>query len=174
MDKLIYNTLNGNYQSLDSVPVALRELVSASPFFIVDDKGNIRLSSNALGLLTYHLYSMESMVQIIRQSVTVDTSELIAQSLQINDRMNDIKIADAVVKTLDRMGVNRELILQFVDNTIERITPEAAIQREQGPESYTEAPLAASSIHIADSSSIKKERQITEKNVDEWDLYLNK
>ena len=120
MDILIYNTLNGNYRSIESLTPQMKENILSSPFFMVNDSQEIHLSPVALNLLSLHLYSLESHNQIIRHLISNDLSGIIAQSLKINDAILKQDIAHQIVTILANMGVTKEAIVKFVDNSIEK------------------------------------------------------
>lgn len=136
MHKLIYNTLSGNCQTFSSLHPQIQEIVSASPFFMVDADEKVVLAPTTTALLTSHLYSLETMVDITRRTVAVDANNIIEKTLIATSKLDEIRTHDQIVRQLKDMGLDKEVIMKMMDNAIEKVPkspPEDIIQEETTP-----------------------------------------
>jgi hypothetical protein len=158
MHKLIYNTLNGSYQTFSSLHPKLQEIVSASPFFMVDSDEKVVLAPTTTAILASHLYSLETMVDVTRRTVAVDSASIIEKTLKATSKLDEIRTTELIIRQMKKMGIDNEVILKMMDNTIERV-PKSPSENETEEET-TRIHDEEKTTHADDITTLSNQKNI--------------
>lgn len=128
----MFNLLNGNYPLFESLPQQLRDSVQASPLFVIDPEGKVRLAPYTIGIMTNQLYTIEMTIRLIREKHSMDTAIIVGQALKINESMQEQKIAAGITNQLNKIGLTPDAILKVVNNSFTRTPCDNPLKKTEG------------------------------------------
>jgi hypothetical protein len=140
---------------------------------MVDVDERVILAPTTIALLTSHLYSLETMVDITRRTVAVDANNIIEKTLIATSKLDEIRTHDLIVRHMKDMGLDKEVIMKMMDNAIKKIPkspPENIIPEETTPIQDNEKTTPADEITILSNQENTKPIPVKEESPDVWDL----